>query len=261
MKVGLKHGASGKIPESALARGDNGCMSARRPDRPTPSARKGAAGRASSARTGSTSASATGTNSTRPRVGNGGPRPTSKSRPTSRNASRPSSTSRTTARPEVRGRVGVSSGSASIWPRVLTVRSFVLFIVLLLAFVMLLPTVRGYMGQRDQLQGMRTDVIEAQERQDELEFQLRRWRDDNFVASQARERLAYVYPGETAFRVLDPESVEPSVNPDTGKAVEDGIVEVGVRDAPWYTTIWNSVEVAGQVEPVGDEADEEAAEK
>lgn len=226
-------------------------MSARRPDRPAPTARTGAAGRASSARTGSTT----------PRAGSGGPRPTAKSRPTTRNASRPSGTSRTTARPEVRGRVGVSGGSASIWPRVLTVRSFVLFIVLLLAFVMLLPTVRGYMGQHDQLQGMRSDVSEAQERQDELEFQLRRWRDDNFVASQARERLAYVYPGETAYRVLDPESVEPSVNPDTGKAVEDGMLEVGVGDAPWYTTIWNSVEVAGQVEPVGDEADEAPAEK
>ncbi len=157
--------------------------------------------------------------------------------------------------------MGVSAGTASIWPRVLTVRAFVLFIVLMLAFVMLLPTVRGFLGQQDHIQGMRTDLIAAEERQDELEFQLRRWRDDNFVASQARERLAYVYPGETAFKVLDPESVGSSMNPETGKNVEDGILDVGVAAAPWYVTIWNSVEVAGEVAPVGDDDAAEPAAK
>lgn len=157
--------------------------------------------------------------------------------------------------------MGVSAGAASVWPRVLTVRAFVLFIVLMLAFVMLLPTVRGYMGQRDKIQGMQADLVAAEERQDELEFQLRRWRDDNFVASQARERLAYVYPGETAFRVLDPEVVETLVNPDTGKAVEDGMLDVASVAAPWYSTIWKSVEVAGEVEPIGDEAEAKPATK
>lgn len=115
---------------------------------------------------------------------------------------------------------------------------------------MLLPTLRGYLGQRSNLQAMREQVAAAEERQDELEFQLSRWRDEAFVASQARERLAYVYPGETAFRVLDPESVAPAVNPSTGKAVEDGVIDVGSASTPWYTAIWDSVEVAGEVEPV-----------
>lgn len=119
---------------------------------------------------------------------------------------------------------------------------------------MLLPTLRGYLGQRAELQTMRSDLAAAEERQDELEFQLGRWKDDAFVASQARERLAYVYPGETAFRVLDPESVLPSVNPDTGKAVEDGILDVGSASTPWYSAIWDSVAVAGEVEPVGEVA-------
>ena len=141
-----------------------------------------------------------------------------------------------------------------MWPRILTVRALVLFIVVLLAFVMLLPTVRGYLGQRSGLQALRADVIAAEERNEELEFQLGRWNDQAYVASQARERLAYVYPGETAFRVLDPESVVPAVNPETGKDVADGVVEMGFQDAPWYTTIWKSIEIADKIAVADDGA-------
>lgn len=127
-------------------------------------------------------------------------------------------------------------------------RSIVLCVVAMMAFVLLFPTVRAYFAQSADLQAMRASVADAAARNEELEYQLRRWDDPSFVASQARERLAYVYPGETAYRVLDPESVETAVNPDTGKAETKGPIDVGFADTPWYATVWNSLEVAGTVD-------------
>lgn len=117
----------------------------------------------------------------------------------------------------------------------------------MLAFVMLFPTVRAYFSQAAHLEALRNEVTAATETNAELEYQRRRWADDTYVASQARERLAFVYPGETAYRVLDPETVEAAVNPDTGKPESEGTVDVGFADTPWYTTIWNSFAVAGDV--------------
>lgn len=136
---------------------------------------------------------------------------------------------------------------ASTWPRILTVRALGLFIVACLAFTLLFPTVRSYLAQQGELADMRAQAAAAEERIEELEFQNRRWDDDAYVASQARERLAYVYPGETAFRVLDPETVQTNVNPESGKVVEDGPLDTTFADAPWYQTVWNSVVVAGEV--------------
>lgn len=144
--------------------------------------------------------------------------------------------------------------TASAWPRILTVRSIVLFVVAMLAFVLLFPTVRAYFAQAAELQAMRQQVEDAKARNEELRYELSRWDDDAFVAAQARERLAYVYPGEVALRVLDPESVVENVNPETGKGVTEGPVDVGFAETPWYTTVWNSFEVAGTVEVTEDGA-------
>ncbi len=188
--------------------------------------------------------------------------PTGSARATS--ATRPSVSARQNARTSTAGRSRTPTARTpevarpvrtTVWPRVLTVRAMVLFVVALLAFVLVFPTARSYFGQSAQLQALRAEVAAAQDRTSELEFQVSRWQDQAYVASQARERLAYVYPGETAYRVLDPELAEPAVNPDTGKGVAEGPVDVGFADTPWYGTIWNSLTVAGEVT-----VDEQAAE-
>lgn len=134
-------------------------------------------------------------------------------------------------------------------PRVFTARALVMFIVLLMAFVVLFPTLRAYLGQRSDLVATRQERDEAAGRVDDLTHELSRWDDPAYVRAQARERLAYVYPGETAYRVIDPGAVAEDVNPGTGKAVSSGPVDVGfANDTPWYATVWSSVEVAGTVE-------------
>ncbi|MGP7960318.1 FtsB family cell division protein [Sanguibacter sp. A247] len=167
-------------------------------------------------------------------------------------AARPASTRPAGREPRVAPGVERPAATASAWPRTFTVRSIVLFVVAMLAFVLLFPTVRAYFAQTAELQAMRQQVVDAQVRNDELRYELGRWDDDAFVAAQARERLAYVYPGEVALRVLDPESVVENVNPETGKTVTQGPVDVGFAVTPWYATLWNSLEVAGTVEVTGE---------
>src|SRR5699024_9323443 len=101
--------------------------------------------------------------------------------------------------------------------RLVSVRALVLGIVLLVAFTVLFPTVRAYLGQRAELESLAAQVEEAEQTEEELAAELARWDDEAYVAAQARERLSYVLPGETPYRVIDPEVVveEPAVDPAT----------------------------------------------
>lgn len=91
------------------------------------------------------------------------------------------------------------------------------------------------------LDGLRADAAAAQETVDDLTADVARWDDDAYVEAQARERLKYVYPGETAFSVIDPETVE-------GEAATEEATGEGDASHPadtWYDALWKSVEEAG----------------
>lgn len=128
-------------------------------------------------------------------------------------------------------------------PRQVTVRAVMLFVVILVAFVVLAPTMRGYLVQREELRELNDAIAASRERTAALESAIERWSDEQYVQSQARDRLGFVMPGETPFVVVDPETV-------TGEEVaadgEDGPVTMP-RTGPWYLTVWDSVQVAGEV--------------
>ncbi|GEK21297.1 hypothetical protein CXY01_18170 [Cellulomonas xylanilytica] len=134
-------------------------------------------------------------------------------------------------------------------PRLFTVRAMVFSCVLLLAFVLVYPTLHSYLQQRVEVDQLRAEVEAARERNDDLEADLLRWDDEAYVRAQARERLSFVMPGEKAFRVIDPETV-----PDTPPAAEGpaSVLDSG-STLPWYATVWESVAVAG-VTPVQEDA-------
>ncbi len=142
----------------------------------------------------------------------------------------------------------------------LSVRALALGVVLLVAFSVLLPTVRAYLGQRAELDALADEVAAMEQREDELQAELDRWEDDAYVAARARERLSFVLPGETAYRVIDPETVtEPPAadnepGPFTGPALPAG----GALQ-PWYTTVWESVQIAGAAPADGPSASEGGA--
>ncbi len=127
-------------------------------------------------------------------------------------------------------------------PRLFTVRAIVFGCVLLLAFVLVYPTLHSYLQQKADVDQLRAQVAAAQERNDDLQADLDRWKDPAYVATQARERLSFVLPGEKAFHVSDPETV-----PDTTPTAQGPAAALDTGSTqPWYASVWQSVQVAGK---------------
>lgn len=137
-------------------------------------------------------------------------------------------------------------------PRQITWRTVVLMVVGLLAFIVLTPTLRAYVAQQEELRSLNAEVERVQERTAELEVEYERWQDPAYVQAQARERFHLVLPGETAYRVVDPEFVTgQDIVVDVTGGEEDGsslVADFAVAaDTPWFVTVWHSIHVAGEV--------------
>ncbi|MBO0901660.1 septum formation initiator family protein [Cellulomonas sp. zg-ZUI222] len=129
-----------------------------------------------------------------------------------------------------------------------TVRAMVFSLVLLVAFVLVYPTLGSYLQSRAEVEQLRAATEAARAENADLEAELRRWDDDAYVIAQARERLSFVMPGETAFRVVDPEVV-----PDAPVAADGPAASpVDGSTQPWYATVWESVQVAGALDVDGE---------
>lgn len=133
-------------------------------------------------------------------------------------------------------------------------RALVLAVVLLVGFTMLFPTLRAYLAQRAELDALAREVAAAEKQEEDLEAERARWDDPAYVEAQARDRLNYVHPDETSYRVIDPEVVVEvplevaTPGPVAGPALpSDGGV------APWYATVWESVQLAGAAAVPGTE--------
>ena len=62
------------------------------------------------------------------------------------------------------------------------------------------------------------------------------------MVAQARERLAYVLPGETPYRVVDPEFVTESAAGSAAALSAPGALET----TPWYDDLWASIVTVGE---------------
>ena len=81
--------------------------------------------------------------------------------------------------------------------------SFVMMVILVLAVVILAPSLRTYAEQRQQISQLSATVADQQDEVDRLTSQRERWNDRTYVTTQARERLFYVLPGDISFLVIN----------------------------------------------------------
>jgi len=96
---------------------------------------------------------------------------------------------------------------------------------------------REFLAQRGEIGEMRAQQAATRERVAELRAEKARLADPAYVAAEARRRLHYVLPGETAYVVLQAGPAPASDSP--------------VRaDAPWYSQLWGSVQAADEPAPV-----------
>ena len=127
-------------------------------------------------------------------------------------------------------------------PPRLTHRAVVLGLVLLVLVISYASSLRAWLDQQQQIAAAQAEIDRTRAEVAALEREKRRWADDAYVEQQARERLAFVLPGETGYRVIAPdgETVEVVPDPDPDPTYDE--------DPAWYTTLWRSSERAGRSE-------------
>src|SRR6218665_625423 len=136
---------------------------------------------------------------------------------------------RTTTRPARRGGGVIVSGF-----------SVMMLIMIVLAVLVLAPTVSAYVAQRRQILELQTAIAVDETTVQQLQAQRDRWNDTTYIITQARERLYYVRPGEVRYLVIDD-------RPDTEKLESQVPVsaQLTTTKSNWLLTALSSVMVAG----------------
>jgi cell division protein FtsB len=73
-------------------------------------------------------------------------------------------------------------------------------------FVVLAPSVGLLLEQRRDIAALEAQVAAQEANVEALEDERARWDDPAYIEAEARDRLFYVYPGETSFVLLDDRS-------------------------------------------------------
>ena len=69
--------------------------------------------------------------------------------------------------------------------------------------ITLAPPLQHYFAQRAQINSLRAQVNDSNNALEKARQELAKWNDPKYVASQARTRLHFVFPGERQYVVLD----------------------------------------------------------
>jgi cell division protein FtsB len=113
-------------------------------------------------------------------------------------------------------------------------RAAVLAAVICVLTLTIAGPVRTYFSQRAEMRQLAEAEAQLRTQIDDLEQQKVKLADPVFIASQARERLGFVMPGEIPYQVQLPNRVGPDAAPDTAPTGPP----VG---QPWYTSLWHTI--------------------
>jgi cell division protein FtsB len=150
----------------------------------------------------------------------------------SRSANRPASARRATGG-------GTAKRTRAPQPRRLTGRAAVLCMLLIGLLLAYAYPVRVYLSQRNEIDQLERHQAAQVARIHDLNGQLEKWNDDEYIKAQARGRLLFTMPGDQPLVVID--KGQPEAKPGTVGAVQTP------RDAgPWYGKLWSSIRAADQ---------------
>ncbi len=123
----------------------------------------------------------------------------------------------------------------------LTRRALAVLSVLIVLALSYANSLRIYLDQQRDLAEANQQIQERTARIAQLEDEVQRWNDPAYIKAQARERLGWLLPGETGYRVIGPD----------GKPLGSGVVldstselPPGEHPAMWFDRLWGSVETA-----------------
>lgn len=124
--------------------------------------------------------------------------------------------------------------------RQITGRSLLVVAVLLVAAVLVAPTLRAFLNQQLEIAAAEEEIAAMQAQREDYEERIRLWDDPGYVTQQARERLELVMPGETLYSVTGvPEEAPRDPRPEApaGEPVNTRL--------PWAEGLWDSAVRAG----------------
>lgn len=127
------------------------------------------------------------------------------------------------------------------WLRSIRLSGFAITaIALIVLFVVVLaPSLRIYIQQRQQIAQLQAQVERAKQSVSELKQQKARWDDPNYIQAQARQRLDYVFPGEYSYLVIDDSPTATTAN---GQPISD---RIQTTEVDWAKSMLSSVFTAG----------------
>ena len=113
--------------------------------------------------------------------------------------------------------------------------------VLVLAVVVLAPSLRTYAEQRQEINRLSASVTEQREDVEDLQSERDRWNDRTYVTTQARDRLSYVLPGDVSFLVINDLAL-----PVAGGTAEPAATPtLQTTNVDWLSSMFASVMTAG----------------
>lgn len=124
----------------------------------------------------------------------------------------------------------------------ITSRAIALGVVVLLLTISYASSLRVFFEQRQEIAATEAEIAQREQHITDLEAELKRWDDPEYVKAQARERLGWVVPGEKGYRVVGRD----------GKPLVPG-AEVAPDDpdepATWWEKLGGSMQAADGPKP------------
>jgi len=122
------------------------------------------------------------------------------------------------------------------WLRGVSARNLAVATVLVVVAFTLAPPMQRYFAQKAQINALRTQLHDSQATLDAATNELAKWNDPAYVASQARTRLHYVFPGEHQYIVIGATTTGST----DGKPA--GTISTNIpAGLPWYAKVISSI--------------------
>ncbi|UDY22988.1 FtsB family cell division protein [Nocardioides sp. Kera G14] len=123
----------------------------------------------------------------------------------------------------------------------LTGRAIILVLVCAVLVLSFASSLQAYLQQRRSIDDLKSQIDTRQQQIQDLETEKARWKDPAYIEAQARQRFGYVMPGETSYVALDSDGnrIQPA-----GELADPSTVGEK-KESPWWGTVWDSVELAG----------------
>lgn len=154
-----------------------------------------------------------------------------------------------------------NAAESGLWLRSLSLdlRFLAVLTSIVIGAFMLAPDMQAFLDQRKRIADMEESIRLAELELASALAERDRWRDPNYIRSQARDRLYYVLPGEVSYLVMNAEGFSPSDQSGTlGELLEqkrrtDAISDsLAAVDENWVDAVLESVLRAALDQPIGD---------